>query len=140
MSANDLNAEYAVIGSLLVENSAFNEIGDYLQANDFLSCLHRDTYRAIQNLLMAGKNADVICVSEYLLSEKIVPKDPFMQLCEIMNSAFTPKNIKYYAEIVKQKSIDRKMIATAQNIIASVHEQKDNRLDHAQQSIAELSN
>ena len=140
MSANDLNAEYAVIGSLLVENSTFNEIGDYLQANDFLSHLHRDTYRAIQNLLMAGKNADVICVSEYLLSEKIVHKDPFMQLCEIMNSTFTPKNIKYYAEIVKQKSIDRKMIVTAQNIITSVHEQKDDRLDHAQQSIAELSN
>src|SRR5205085_12667465 len=64
---------------------------------------------------------------------------PFVPLCEIMNSSFTPTNIKHYAEIVKQKSLDRKMVATAQNIITSVKEQKENRLDQAQQNIAALS-
>ncbi len=137
--SKEIYAEHAVIGSLLTDNSAWNEIGDYLHANDFSSLLHRETYRAIQNLMMNGKQADVICTSEYLLSEKILHDDPFVQLCEIMNSAFTPVNIKHYAEIVKQKSLDRKMVVTAQNIITSVKEQKENRLDHAQQSISALS-
>ncbi|MEO8964507.1 MAG: replicative DNA helicase [Gammaproteobacteria bacterium] len=137
--SNEIYAEHAVIGSLLTDNSSLNEIGDYLHANDFSSILHREAYRAIQDLMINAKNADLICVSEYLLNEKIVREDPFIQLCEVMKSAFTPLNIKYYAEIVKQKSLDRKMIVAAQNIITSVKEQKENRLDHAQQSIAELS-
>jgi replicative DNA helicase len=138
--SKEIYGEHAVIGSLLANNDSWNEIGDYLNTNDFSSLLHREAYRAIQNLMMNGKKADVICVSEYLLSEKAVHEDPFVQLCEIMNSAFTPVNIRHYAEIVKQKSLDRKMIVTAQNIISSVKEQKENRLDNAQQSIAELSN
>ena len=138
--SNEDHAEQAVIGSILTDNTVWNEIGDYLQINDFVSKLHQETYRAIVTLLTAGKSADILCVSEYLLEEKITPEDPFVHLCKIINSTFTPKNIKYYAEIVKQKSIDRKMIATAQNIITSVKEQKADRLDHAQQSISELSN
>ena len=137
--SNEIYAEHAVIGSLLTDNNSWNEIGDYLHANDFSSILHRESYRAIQDLFTKGKKADVICVSEHLINEKIVSNDPFVDLCNIMNSAFTPKNIKYYSEIVKQKSIDRKMILAAQNIITSVREQKENRLDHAQQNITALS-
>jgi replicative DNA helicase len=133
-------SEYAVLGSLLTDNDSWNEIGDYLQANDFGSHFHREIYRAIEDLLMNKGSADVICLAEYLLNEKIVHDDPFLKLCEIINSQFTSKNIKYYAEIVKQKSIDRKMITTAQDIIVSVHEQKADRLDYAQQKFADIAN
>jgi replicative DNA helicase len=85
-------------------------------------------------------SADVVCVAEYLLNEKKVDDDPFVNLCEIINSQFTSKNIKYYAEIVKKKSIDRKMIVAAQDVISSVHDQIDDRLDYAQQKFSEIAN
>jgi replicative DNA helicase len=132
-------AEQAVLGSLLTDNNTWDEIGDYLQVDDFSSQWHRDIYRAIQCLLLDRKKADVICVSQCLINEKIVHLDPFVELCKIMRSQFVSNNIKYYAEIVKQKNIDRKMILAAQNIISSVREQKENRLDHAQQNLAEIS-
>jgi len=134
------DAEFAVIGSLLVDNYGLHEIEDYLHADDFNSKLARETYHVIQNLLVAGKSADAICVSHFLVAEKRTNHDPFVDLCNIMNGSFTPKNIKYYAELVKQMSIDRKMLAVAQNMIVSVHEQKENRLFYAQQNIAELTN
>lgn len=138
--AHELYGEDAVIGSLLTDNNTWHEIGDYLQSHDFSSYLHRHTYDALQCLINNGKNADVICVAQHLVDKKIIDNDPFIQLCEIMHGAFTPHNIKYYADIVKQKSLDRKMIMTAQNIITSVREQKVNRFDHAQASIAKLFN
>jgi replicative DNA helicase len=139
-NSSEIYTENAVIGSLLINNSTWNEIGDYINVNDFSSLLHRETYRAIQNLMMNGMKADLICVSEYLLREKIIGENPFIQFCEIMNTVFTPANIKYYAEIVKQKSLDKKLIQAAQSIIASVKEQKQDRLDHAQKNIAAFSN
>lgn len=139
-NCNENYAEQAVIGSLLMDNGSWNEIGDYLQSYDFFSTFHREAYQAIQNLVLDGKNADVICVSKYLFDARNGNDDPFVQLCEILNSTFTPKNIKYYAEIVKQNSLDRKMISAAKNIITSVREQKEDRLGHAQQTISELSN
>lgn len=134
------NAEFAVIGSLLLDNCAWNEIGDYLHAEDFNSKLTQETYRAIQKLLFTGKCADVMAVSHLMMAEHRSSNEVFVDLCNMMNTTFTPRNIKYYAEVVKQKSIDRKMLSAAQNIIKSVHEQKENRLSDAQHNITQLSN
>jgi replicative DNA helicase len=134
----ELYAEKAVLASLMSENKTWDKIGDYLQINDFSSKLHREIYWAIQDLLMNGKNADVICVSQHLVSENRVHDDPFVQVCEIMRSQFAPTNIKYYAEIIKKKSLDRKMVDTAKNIILSVRDQKTDRLSAAQQCMSEI--
>lgn len=128
-------AEDALIGSLLIDNGTLDEVS-YLQPEDFGLTLHRDAYRAICILINEGKNADIISVSEF-----ISPKDNsvFTQICEIANSTFTPRNIKYYADTVKQYSIDRKMLSVAQEIISDVHNSKENRLDYAQKKISEVS-
>jgi replicative DNA helicase len=73
-------SEYAVLGSLLTDNDSWYEIGDYLQINDFASHFHREIYRAIEDLLMNKGSADVVCVAEYLLNEKKVDDDPFVNL------------------------------------------------------------
>jgi len=136
--AHENYAERAVLGCLLINNSSWHEIGDYLQASDFSTAFFREIYCSIERLLTESKEADVICVSQHLVSDNKVNGDPFAQLCEIINSQFTPANIKHYAEIVKQKSLDRRMIAVAQNMIVSVREQQEDRLSVV--SLSKLSN
>src|SRR4051812_34140338 len=114
----ELYAEQAVLGSLLLDNSAWHEIGDYLQPQDYVSWSNRDIHCAIRDLILKNKKADIICVSQFLKEKN--GDDPFVQLCDIAQGVFVSKNIKYYAEIVKQKSIDRRMIMCAQEIIKSV--------------------
>jgi replicative DNA helicase len=134
---NELYAEQAVLGCLLMENSTWDEVGDYLQPNDFVLQLHSDIYRAVSDLLTSGKKADIICISQYLTTNN--REDPFVQLCDIAQSQFTPLNAMLYAEIVKQQSIDRKMLTVAQEIIVSVRDQIENRLDYAQKRIFEVA-
>lgn len=135
--SQELHAEQAVLGSLLLDNNTWDEIGDYLQSEDYRSSIHRDIHCAIRDLILANKKADIICVSQFLKAKS--GNDFFIQLCDIANSQFSPQNIINYADIVKQKSIDRKMIASAQEIIKSVHEQKENRLDFAQSIFNQLA-
>src|SRR3990167_8049224 len=137
---NEILAEQAVLGSLLVDNSTWDDVADSLHKNSFLLPFHRDVYHVLQGLLCDGKNADVICVSQCLASKnKSEENDLFIRVCEIANGTFTPKCIKHYVEIVKQSDIDRKMVAAAQKIITSVREKKENRLDYAQKSISEIA-
>lgn len=134
----NLITENAVIGSLLMDNTTLDDI-PYLQAEDFESTVNRSAYRAICSLINAGKNADIISSSEYLANDE-QERDWFFELSSIAaNSAYTPKNITAYADLVKQDSIDRKILSLAQKMISDVKEKSENRLDLAQQRIAELT-
>src|SRR5437870_3802898 len=137
---NNDHCETAILGSLLLDNTGFDEIGDQLHADDFSSQKNREIYQVISKLLGMGKSADIICVSQYLADGVEENSDAiYVELCEIANSQFSPKNIKYYVEIVKQKSIDRKMVAAAQDIMTSVKENKPDRLDYAQKRLSEIA-
>lgn len=131
------HAEEAVIGSLLVNNSCWDDIADILHVTDFESAFHREIYRIITNLLTNGKNADAITISHLLTSR--TSNQGFLNLCEIMNTFFTPRNVKAYAENVRQLSIDRQMLKAAQDVMASVHEQQSERLDNAQRLFAGIA-
>jgi replicative DNA helicase len=133
---SDAYAEQALIGSLLIDNNTFDEINDYINVNDFTSELHRSIYLTIRELLSSGKTADLICVSQHMASK--TKEDPFVQLCEIAQSPFTPKNVKHYADILKRKSGDRSLLAIADEIRLSIEEQKENRLDYIQAKIIGL--
>jgi replicative DNA helicase len=134
----DPYAERAVLGCLLTSNHAWHAVGDYLQTADFSVQLLRDIYSSIEALLAEGEVADVISVSQHLMSRNQVNGDPFAQLCEIINSNFTAENIKLYAEIIKQQSQDRKLVVAAQQMIVNVKDQREDRLSLAQQTLNEI--
>src|SRR3989338_359586 len=137
---NIFYAERAVLGALLHDNTTWDDIGDYLQTEDFSLHLHQEIYRTIRDLITKNETADIICVSQHLKTEKSEKNDgAFIELCEIAKSHFTTGSIKSYAEIVKQNSIDRKILQAAQDMIFNVEQQKENRLDHAQQKLQEIA-
>jgi replicative DNA helicase len=131
--------EQAVLGCLLYDNTTFDEIGHLLKASDFYSSFHCDVFEVISALIAESKKADIICVSQ-ILKDRYQEKndDSLIKICEIAQNCYTPSNIKSYAELVKQSSLDRELIKVAQDVITSVHQKKENRLDYAQQRFSEL--
>src|SRR5579862_6859210 len=141
MIDSNFHIESAILGAVLLDNECFDEIGDYLAAEDFQSPLNQNIYKAIRKLIAKNKLADIISVSNELANErKDVTQNSFIEVCGLANSSFSSANIKHYAEIVKQKSIDMQMIQAAQNIIKNVNEQKENRLDYAQDIFSKIAN
>lgn len=131
--------EQAVLGCLLHDNTAFDEIAHMIKASDFYSSFHRDVFEVISALILEGKKADIICVSQ-ILKDRYQEQndDSLIKICEITQSCYSLNNIKSYAEFVKQNSLDRELIKVAQDVISSVHQKKENRFDYAQQRFTEL--
>ncbi len=139
MTNNNNMQEEAILGCLLQDNTTFDEIGHILKPNDFNSRFNRDVFEVTSALISDGKKADIICVSQ-ILKDRYQEKsdDSLVKVCDIAQSCYSPSNIKSYAELVKQSSIDRELIKLAQDVITSVHQKKENRLDYAQQRFSDL--
>lgn len=138
--ANALRIEWAVLGCLLHDNTGLDDVGDFLLSGDFSIPFHCEIYQAIVLLVSENKNADILSVSDYLKNKNNEKTDDiFIQLCEIAQSCYSPSSIKLYADILKQDAIDRGLLKVGQDIIASVHQKKEHRLDYAQQSISQLA-
>jgi len=141
MRQSEQRAEAALLGCLLIDNSTLEEISGSIQPNDFSTPFHCQIFKVICDFLSEGKSADIISVAKQLSKADIDnDNDIFIQVCEIANGQFAPVNIKHYAELVKQSSTDKKILAAAQTAISSVHEQKENRLDLVQRLFTDIEN
>lgn len=114
---NSFEAESSVLGALLLENDAWDRVGDLLKDDDFYRWDHRLIYESIGRLVNANRPADVITVFEEMKSRG---KDEEAGGLEYLNalSQYIPSaaNIRRYAEIVRENSILRKMIAAGDEI------------------------
>ncbi len=105
---HSLEAEASVLGGLLLDNSAWDRVGDMLVDNDFYRYEHRQIYAAISALINASRPADVITVYENLQTlgkaEEVGGLAYLNSLAQYVPSA---SNIRRYAEIVRERSILR---------------------------------
>lgn len=113
---HSVEAEQSVLGGLLLENAAFDRIGDRINGADFYRREHRAIFDTIAWLCMANKPADVITVHERLL-EVEAPDQAFSlsYLNALAQSVPSAANIRRYAEIVRERSVLRRLIAVADN-------------------------
>jgi replicative DNA helicase len=114
---HSLEAEQSVLGGLMLDNDAADRIGDVLGAEDFYSDGHRFVYRHIIQLIAEGKPADVVTVSEALVStQKLDYVGGLAYLGALAQNVPTAANIRHYANIVRERSILRQLAATATDI------------------------
>lgn len=137
--SDDYHSEIAVIGCLLLKPDSFYEIGDTLVPEDFDIIIHKESFRAITAMISSGEQVDMLSIDSRLKSGYMAQQSCFAELCEIARAPFVVENIKFYAQDVKQKSISRKVVQAAQDIIMSVHAKEDDVLDKAQQRFASLA-
>lgn len=137
---HSMESESSVLGGLLLDNSAWDRVGDLLVDGDFYRHEHKLIYEAIGKLINANKPADVITVYEHLQgmgkAEEIGGLLYLNQLAQYVPSA---TNIRRYAEIVRERSILRKLVTASDDIATNAFNPQgktvDRILDEAEQKI-----
>ncbi|MDM0046322.1 replicative DNA helicase [Variovorax dokdonensis] len=137
---HSVEAESSVLGGLLLDNGAWDRVGDLLVDNDFYRHEHRLIYAAMGVLINANKPADVITVYEHL--QNLGQADEVGGLTYLNSLAqYVPSagNIRRYAEIVRERSILRKLVAASDEIATNAFNPQgkavDKILDEAEQKI-----
>ena len=129
-----------MLGGLLLDNGAWDRMGDLLVDSDFYRHEHKLIYAAVGTLINASKPADVITVFEQLQnfgkSEEVGGLVYLNSLAQYVPSA---SNIRRYAEIVRERSILRKLVSAADEIATNAFNTQgkavDKILDEAEQKI-----
>lgn len=138
-----IEAEQSVLGGILIENEAINRVMELLGADDFYRDAHRKIFDALINLSERDEPADLITLTNEL--RKIDQLDSIggaSYLASLIDSVPTAANIEYYARIVKEKAILRKLIQTSTEIITQSYEDRgdvEGFLDEAERAIFEIS-
>ncbi|NBP11265.1 MAG: replicative DNA helicase, partial [Betaproteobacteria bacterium] len=112
-----LEAEQAVLGGLLLDNSAFDRVADLLRSDDFYRADHRQIFIAVASLIDKAQPADVVTVHEALSTiGKSEEVGGLIYLNRLAQDTPSAANIRRYAEIVRDRAILRRLIAVADDI------------------------
>ena len=122
---HSIEAESSVLGGLLLDNGAWDRVGDVLIDSDFYRYEHRLVYAAVGKLVGESKPADVITVHEELQrqgkGEEIGGLAYLNALAQYVPSA---GNIRRYAEIVRERSILRQLVSASDDIATNAFNPK----------------
>ena len=114
---HSIEGESSVLGGLLLDNTAWDRVGDILADSDFYRYEHRLIYAAIGALVNASKPADVITVFEHLQSQgKAEEMGGLGYLNSLAQYVPSASNIRRYAEIVRDRAILRKLVSASDEI------------------------
>ena len=114
---HSIEAEQSLIGGLLIDNSAWDRIGDVVRETDFYRDDHRRIFRHIGKLCQLARPADVVTVFESIeQSNEIDQTGGLSYLAEIANSTPSAANIRRYAEIVRERAILRQLVTVGDEI------------------------
>jgi replicative DNA helicase len=137
---NSIEAESSVLGGLLLDNGAWDRVGDLLIDGDFYRHEHRLIYAAVGSLINESKPADVITVYEKLQGQgKADEVGGLIYLNSLAQYVPSAANIRRYAEIVRERSILRKLVGASDEIATAAFSPKGKPvaqiLDEAEQKI-----
>ncbi len=117
---HSVEAEQSLLGGLLLDNQAFDKIADLVTAEDFYRDDHRRIYRHLAKLIEHAKPADVVTVAESI--EASEDKDRTggpAYLGSLAQNTPSALNIRRYAELVRERSLQRRLIQVATEIAES---------------------
>ena len=117
---HSIEAEQSVLGGLLLDNSAWDKIADFVSPEDFYRYDHRLIFQHIARLISGSRPADVITVFESLSSaNKADEIGGISYLNALAQNTPSAANIRRYAEIVRDRGILRKLISVSDEISGS---------------------
>jgi replicative DNA helicase len=141
---HSIEAEQSLIGGLLIDNAAWDRIGDVVRETDFYRDDHRRIFRHIGKLIQNGRPADVVTVYESIeASNEVDQTGGLAYLGEIANSTPSAANIRRYAEIVRERAILRQLVTVgdeiAGNALNPAGREVKTLLDEAEQKIFQIA-
>ncbi|EKD66248.1 MAG: hypothetical protein ACD_49C00056G0003 [uncultured bacterium (gcode 4)] len=123
---HSLDAEKWVLGSILIDKEWMIQVWNLITSADFYEPNHSLIYQAMVDLFSKNKPIDLLTVKEVLDNRKELEKVWWnLFLIELANSVFTSANIFEYAQIIKNKSVLRKLIHSWNQIIMNWYNEED---------------
>lgn len=119
---NNLEAEMALLGSIIIEPESISKVIDYIWQKDFFNPKHAKIWRALCSLWNETTKIDLISLTERLEHyDDLTNIGGEGYLLEISNVVPTSSHIIKYAKIIKENSIKRQLISSAESLIKNSH-------------------
>ena len=139
----NIEAEQAVLGAIFLNTDALSDAMEYVEADDFYRRSHQLLFQAMVDLNNNSEAIDVLTVQNYLsTNNQLDDVGGVAYIAELATSVPTAANAGYYAKIVEEKSMLRRLISTATNIITQANnndEDVPSLLDSAERQIMDVS-
>ncbi|ANA40838.1 replicative DNA helicase [Geobacter anodireducens] len=138
-----IEAEMSILGGVLLDNEAINRCLELIEADDFYRESHRKIFRAMIDLSNRSEPCDLITLTDMLKRKgELDEVGGGAYLATLVDYVPTAANIAYYCRIVKEKSVTRRLITAATDIVTRGYDEEttvDELLDGAQKTIFEIS-
>lgn len=138
-----LEAEMSILGGILIDNDAINRVLEILKPEDFYREGHRKIFQAMMLLSEKREPCDMITMTDILKKAGNLEEiGGAAYLAMLVDYVPTAANIAYYCRMVKEKSVNRRLISVATEIVSRGYEDNanvDDLLDKAQKEIYEIS-
>jgi len=139
----NLEAEQAVLGAMMLEPEAGSSVFEMLQPDDFYRDNHRLIFSAIQDLSEKGDPVDLVSVAEVLRRQgRLEQVGGIATISEIARSVPSAANVEYYARLVSEKALLRQLIRATSSILERGYEPGEEArslLEEAEKLILDLS-
>ena len=139
-----IEAEQSILGSMMLDNRAIDELSSELEVRDFYRSDHQAIFNEIVSLDGKGEAADVVTVSESLTHlGELEQVGGLAYLSSLVKNTPNSGNVKSYAKIVRDRAILRRLIESANDIISKAYQPEGKKpeevLDFAESVIFEIA-
>ena len=140
---HNLEAEQSLLGAMMLSSEATSDSVEIVEGTDFYQVSHRRIFQALVSLFRADKPCDPVTLQEELRAKgKLEECGGATYLSQLLNSVPTAANAVFYANIVKEKALLRKLIGVSGEISNDAFDpqaQAEPLLDTAEHKILQLS-
>lgn len=139
---HNVEAESAVLGSILINPESINKVIEILEINYFYSNQNKLIYEAMLNLYNQNKPIDGLSLAEYFKNRNQLEDIGGIEyLSELGLDTVLSSNIEYYAQIIKENALKRRLINAGQLIIEEVFKnpEAESSLEMAEKTIFEIA-
>ena len=139
----NIEAEQAVLGAVFLSPDALADAMEFVEAKDFYRRANQLLFQAMIDLNDDGEAIDVLTVNNRLeMNNQLDDVGGVAYIAELASSVPTAANVGYYAKLVAEKAVLRRVIAAATNIITQAKEQDEpvsDLLESAERQIMEVA-
>lgn len=141
---HSIDAEQAVLGTLMLDNQRWDHVSDQLAEHDFYSRHHQTIFKEMHALVNKGMPIDLITLSDSLERRNVLADvGGFAYLAELSKNTPSTINIVAYTDIIRQRAIMRELIAVSNEIADSCYSpdgrESEDLLDNAESKVFQIA-
>src|SRR5579862_2978940 len=141
---HSIEAEQSVLGGLMLDSAAWDQVADRVVAQDFYRNDHRLIFEAVAGLIERNQPCDAVTLSGHLESQGVLDQvGGLSYLGTLARDTPTAANIRAYADIVRERSVLRQLISAGNAIVSSALEPEGREareiVDDAERAVFEIA-